>query len=147
MFEFFGRWRGGKKSQRNRGAAARRPPARPRLEVLEDRTAPALLTIAQENALAGAPQSQWDINGSGDSFFIVRNDASHSQILFQTSDATWEAYNTYGGNSLYSGTAPSSDGRAYKVSYNRPFSDRGTGGGNGSYNWVFHSEYPMVRWL
>ncbi len=45
---------------------------------------------------------------------------SHSDLLFQTSDTTWQAYNDYGGNSLYVG-AP--DGRAYKVSYNRPFDD------------------------
>ena len=35
--------------------------------------------------------------------FVVRNDASHSDMLFQTSDTTWQAYNTYGGNSLYAG--------------------------------------------
>ena len=28
---------------------------------------------------------------------------SHSDIVYQTSDTTWEAYNTYGGNSLYVG--------------------------------------------
>ena len=32
---------------------------------------------------------------------VVRNDASQSPILYQTSDETWEAYNAYGGNSLY----------------------------------------------
>ncbi len=37
------------------------------------------------------------------SSFVVRNDASHSDLLFQTSDTTWQAYNTYGGNSLYTG--------------------------------------------
>ena len=29
--------------------------------------------------------------------FVVRNDASHSQILFQTDDSTWQAYNEWGG--------------------------------------------------
>ena len=33
--------------------------------------------------------------------FVVRDDASHSDMVVQTSDATWQAYNTYGGNSLY----------------------------------------------
>ena len=33
--------------------------------------------------------------------FVVRNDSSHSAMLVQTSDATWEAYNDYGGDSLY----------------------------------------------
>ncbi len=50
--------------------------------------------------------------------FIVRNDASHSDVVFQTSDPTWQAYNTYGGSDFYQGLA---NGRAYKVSYNRPF--------------------------
>ena len=38
------------------------------------------------------------------SSFVVRDDASHSDIVIQTSDTTWQAYNTYGGNSLYSCT-------------------------------------------
>ena len=59
--------------------------------------------------------------GASHIVFIVRDDASHSDLLFQTSDTTWQAYNSYGGNSLYTG-APA--GRAYKVSYNRPFTTR-----------------------
>jgi len=51
--------------------------------------------------------------------FVVRNDSSHSDILVQTSDPTWHAYNDYGGNSLYAGNPL---GRAFEVSYNRPFS-------------------------
>ena len=35
--------------------------------------------------------------------FVVRDDDSHSDLLFQTSDTTWQAYNGYGGNSLYTG--------------------------------------------
>ncbi|MEO8216511.1 MAG: N,N-dimethylformamidase beta subunit family domain-containing protein [Acidobacteriota bacterium] len=72
--------------------------------------------------------------------FIVRDDSGHSDILFQTSDITWQAYNQYGGNSLYTGSPA---GRAYKVSYNRPFTTRGTS----AEDWLFNSEYPMVRWL
>ncbi len=70
--------------------------------------------------------------------FIVRDDASRSAILFQTSDTTWAAYNAYGGNSLYVGKPA---GRAFKVSYNRPFIDRPT------YAFIFDHEYPMIRWL
>ena len=80
--------------------------------------------------------------------FIVRDDTSTSDILFQTADTTWHAYNNYGGNSLYQGTGPGtgggSDGRAYKVSYNRPFNTRAVDGGQ---DWLFNAEYPMVRWL
>jgi len=43
--------------------------------------------------------------------FVVRNDASHSDVLLQTSDATWEAYNDYGGNSLYTCTVACPPGR------------------------------------
>jgi hypothetical protein len=78
--------------------------------------------------------------GSSHVMFVVRNDASTSDILFQTSDTTWQAYNQYGGNSLYVGSPV---GRAYKVSYNRPFTTRGTG----AEDWVFNAEYPMVRFL
>ncbi|PYU10769.1 MAG: hypothetical protein DMG37_19195, partial [Acidobacteria bacterium] len=70
--------------------------------------------------------------------FVVRNDSSHSGILFQTSDTTWQAYNDYGGSSLYTGNPM---GRAFKVSYNRPFNVP-----NG-YTWLFADEYPMIRWL
>ena len=42
-----------------------------------------------------------DNGGGSDVPFVVRNDSSHSDLVFQTSDETWEAYNSYGGNSLY----------------------------------------------
>ncbi|WP_250034302.1 N,N-dimethylformamidase beta subunit family domain-containing protein [Paractinoplanes maris] len=72
--------------------------------------------------------------------FVVRDDASRSDLVFQTADTTWQAYNQYGGNSLYVGSPA---GRAYKVSYNRPVTTRGTGAEDS----VFNAEYPMVRWL
>ena len=69
--------------------------------------------------------------------FIVRNDGNTSKVLFQTSDTTWQAYNTYGGSNFYWGGP---NGRAYKLSYNRPFNtpDR---------DYVFSNEYPMIRYL
>src|SRR5579859_567026 len=88
-----------------------------------------------------------DTGGSSHIHFVVRDDSSTAQVLFQTSDTTWQAYNQYGGNSLYQGSAPSSDGRAYKVSFNRPFATRGQDGGYGPADFVFYAEYPMVRWL
>jgi hypothetical protein len=71
--------------------------------------------------------------------FVVRKDASQSDLLFQTSDTTWQAYNRSGGYSLY---YPSSS-RAYKVSYNRPFITRNCCADT----FFFSAEYPMVRWL
>lgn len=82
------------------------------------------------------------VSGSAAShiMFIVRDDASTSDLLFQTSDTTWQAYNDYGGNSLYVGNPV---GRAYKVSYNRPFNDADTS----APDFVWNAEYPMVRFL
>jgi hypothetical protein len=82
-----------------------------------------------------------DTGGASHIFFVVRDDSSTSKMLFQTSDTTWQAYNSWGGNSLYTGNPV---GRAYKVSYNRPFNTRIVDGGQ---DWVFATEYPMVRWL
>ncbi|HKI66572.1 MAG TPA: N,N-dimethylformamidase beta subunit family domain-containing protein, partial [Solirubrobacterales bacterium] len=75
--------------------------------------------------------------------FVVRDDESESELLFQTSDTTWEAYNEYGGNSFYTGDPGEDPGRAYKVSYNRPLTTRGSGAQDAPFN----AEYPMVRWL
>ncbi len=78
--------------------------------------------------------------GASHVVFVVRDDNGGSDLFFQTSDTTWQAYNQYGGNSLYVGSPA---GRAFKVSYNRPFTTRGPT----PEDWVFNAEYPMVRWL
>ncbi len=79
--------------------------------------------------------------GENQIIFVVRNDASTSDMLFQTSDTTWEAYNTWGGTSLYTPDYPA--GRAYAVSYERPFANRTTS----QQNFFFADEYPMIRYL
>ena len=84
-----------------------------------------------------------DTAGASHIVFVVRDDARQSDLVFQTSDTTWQAYNTYGGNSLYVGGPGISPGRAYKVSYNRPFVTRETN----PTEWLFNAEYPMLRWL
>ena len=92
--------------------------------------------------------------------FVVRNDTSHSDILFQTDDETWEAYNTYPstttGNSLYQCTdnCPPGSPEAYKgaaaVSYNRPWQsavdDIQPGNTLGS-SYFLYAEYNMIRFL
>ncbi|MGZ3862135.1 MAG: DUF4082 domain-containing protein [Bacteroidia bacterium] len=89
-----------------------------------------------------------DNGGASHIVFVVRDDASTSQLYFQTSDATWQAYNVYGGNSLYTGNTSYTSGHAAKVSYNRPFVTRNGGGGGGAEeDWLFNAEYPMIRWL
>ena len=77
----------------------------------------------------------------------MRDDTGQSDILFQTSDTTWHAYDRYGGASLYWGNGPASGGRSYKVSYNRPFINRTETGTGSKEGFLFDSEYPMIRWL
>ncbi len=82
-------------------------------------------------------------------YFVVRDDDGESDMLFQTSDLTWQAYNRYGGHSVYGRLHPeglrlhAGEPRAPKVSYNRPFETRHYR----AVNMPFNSEYPMVRWL
>jgi phosphodiesterase/alkaline phosphatase D-like protein len=87
-----------------------------------------------------------DTAGASHVIFIVRDDDAHSDVLFQTADTTWHAYNDYGGNSLYVGGPGTAPGRAYKVSYNRPLNTRGLSGG-ALYSQLFSAEYPLLRWL
>jgi hypothetical protein len=84
-----------------------------------------------------------DTGGTSHIVFVVRDDQAQADLLFQTSDTTWQAYNTFGGRSLYTGGPGTNPSRAYKVSYNRPFTTRGTN----PEDWLFNAEYPMVRWL
>jgi hypothetical protein len=85
-----------------------------------------------------------DTGGTSHIVFVVRDDGSAADMVFQTSDTTWQAYNNWGGNSLYQGSPGTNPSRAYKVSYNRPFNTRAVDGGQ---DWLFANEYPMVRWL
>ena len=82
-------------------------------------------------------------------YFVVRHDSGDSDMLFQTADTTWQAYNPYGGYCTYGRVNPGSPRsigippRAYKVSYNRPLKTRDYR----AVNMVFNAEYPFVRWL
>ncbi len=88
-----------------------------------------------------AKLTRTDTGGASHITFVVRDDASTSKLLFKTSDATWQAYNTYGGSDFYQGNA---NGRAYKISYNRPYATRGVVEGR---DFLFSNEYPMIRFL
>ena len=89
--------------------------------------------------------------------FIVRADESTSDIVFQTSDTTWHAYNAWPcGTSvpnanLYGGNGPGGDsapGRAYKVSYNRPIATRDfCGVAADPRDFVFGAEFAAIYWL
>ncbi len=87
-------------------------------------------------------------DANGDSsfiFFVVRDDGGHEAIDFQTSVTTYEAYNVWGGTSLYNNNT---NGKIYpyahatKVSFDRPFNP-GDSNGAGHY---FFWEYKFVYW-
>ena len=92
-----------------------------------------------------------DTGGESQIFFVVRDDSSHSNLVLKTSDTTWEAYNAYGGNSLYTCTVSCPPGNpggykaAYAVSYNRPFD--GTLSTDAGFSDPFYAEYQLIRFL
>ncbi|GAC1433263.1 MAG: hypothetical protein NVSMB68_05740 [Thermoanaerobaculia bacterium] len=77
--------------------------------------------------------------------FVVRDDARPSPLLFQTSVTTYEAYNGWGGKSLY---RMNSEGgiAAQKVSFNRPYNIL-QGNGAGHFALSGGWEYTMVRFI
>jgi len=87
--------------------------------------------------------------------FVVRDDARVADIMFQQAVATYQAYNNYPhdttgpgtgtGKSLYDfnsygANTVSGTKQAVKVSWNRPYADRGAGQ-------FFEWEFYFIRWL
>ena len=87
-----------------------------------------------------ARPTRTDNGGASHIPFIVRDDTSTSDLIFQTSDTTWQSYNVYGGYNAYGSSGAT---MAEKLSYNRPFTTRGAE----LENYLFNAEYPMIRWL
>src|SRR5215472_14086122 len=85
--------------------------------------------------------------------FVVTDNSRHSDVVYMTSDETWQAYNDWGGYNVYSGKATGSPwccsaqnpGRAVQVSYNRPFATRSdTPYGQ---DFFYYAEFPMIQFL
>ncbi len=77
---------------------------------------------------------------------MVRDDGGHEAIDFQTSVTTYQAYNTWGGTSLYNNNTNLSifkGPHATKVSFDRPFNP---GDSNGAGHYFFY-EYKFVYWM
>ncbi|HEX5415421.1 MAG TPA: N,N-dimethylformamidase beta subunit family domain-containing protein, partial [Chloroflexota bacterium] len=70
--------------------------------------------------------------------FVVRDDGRTASLLYQNSVNTYEAYNNWGGYSLYSYNS-SGGNRAYKVSFDRPYRADGSGD-------YFGWEVYFVQW-
>jgi hypothetical protein len=79
-------------------------------------------------------------------WFVVRDDTHPKPILFQTSALTDEAYNYWGGLSLYEGKEADSSSyvpslKAYAVSFDRPFADFD------GLSYLVRWEMPLLRWM
>lgn len=75
---------------------------------------------------------------------MVRNTTVPTPILYTLPLLTYQAYNLWGGFSLYRGTAP--DGtlqqplRSYAVSFDRPFLSDG-------FDIINIYDFPLIQWL
>ncbi|MGH9295007.1 MAG: N,N-dimethylformamidase beta subunit family domain-containing protein, partial [Acidimicrobiales bacterium] len=72
--------------------------------------------------------------------FLVRDDESSAPVLVQSSVTTWQAYNLYGGYSLYSSPSGSYEDRSRVVSFDRPYAAADEDGSAD----LFGNEYPLV---
>ena len=131
-----------------------------------------------ENAVSGvylAKLQRLDANGdpidgaTNQIPFIIRQDelradGTRSDILLQTSDTTWQAYNGWGGrngqvggnfyggfdqpDTLTADPGPFAQDRAFAVSYNRPIITRdGGGAAAGAQDYLFGADYAAIQWL
>jgi hypothetical protein len=81
--------------------------------------------------------------------FVVRDDARSSDLLYGIPFSTYQAYNAYGGRSLYtfnsSGAATvTGTSRAVKVSFDRPYLQPRD---SSRVDWYPRSDYALVAWL
>jgi hypothetical protein len=80
--------------------------------------------------------------------FAVRDDSRKAQIVYGVGFSAFEAYNNYGGRSLYDfnstgNTTIAGTARAVKVSYDRPFEQPRSG----LRDWYTRTEAATVYWL
>ncbi len=92
-----------------------------------------------------------DDGGENYLLFVVRDDDRDSDILYQQSIFTYQAYNNRGGKSIYNVSSgvcltDTNNPRASHVSLFRPYRG-GMDLGSNFQNNYFRAEYPMVRWL
>jgi hypothetical protein len=105
---------------------------------------PAALTIQTDASWTSGVYLVW-LSPTGNSsivkyaIFVVRDDAQIADILYPVPTTNYQAYNAWGGKSLYDYNSPG--GRASKVSYDRPY-DHNDGSGL-----FFPGDYNMIRWL
>ncbi|MDX6412412.1 MAG: hypothetical protein QOE91_1928, partial [Gaiellaceae bacterium] len=83
-----------------------------------------------------------DTGADASVLFVLRDDGRASDLLYGVPINTYEAYNNYGGKSLYDFN--STGGRAAKVSFNRPFEQPRD---PQMHDWYTRADLPLVSWL
>ena len=97
--------------------------------------------------------------------FVIRDDGQQADIVLQTDDTTWQAYNAWFGNNgqvganfygdasetvnypIVADPGIGAQNRAYAVSYNRPFITRNDGPKAGGQDYLFGETYAAIYWL
>ncbi len=79
--------------------------------------------------------------------FTVRNDARKSALLYKLPTATYQAYNSFNGHSLYRFNSAgfqtiTGTSRAVKVSFERPYVND-----YNDANWFLKADFPMIAWM
>lgn len=92
-----------------------------------------------------------DTGTDSQTIFIVRNDASATKLVYQVPTNSYEAYNAWGGRSLYDYNSVGNDTvagtpRAVKVSFDRPFLQPRVGISS-ERNWFGFEDLPFTSWL
>lgn len=75
--------------------------------------------------------------------FVIRDDEGASDILFQTADTTWQAYNPYPTADIFDEPATTLYNGAHRVSYDRPLAVNGSA----RRRTFFGSQYHVIRFL
>jgi hypothetical protein len=85
------------------------------------------LTVSTEGWPEGAYLLRLDAANGHQRYvpMIVRSASAKGKLLLMHSVATWQAYNLWGGHSLYQGPNGSYDTRSLVVSFDRPYDDVG----------------------
>ncbi|WP_236655268.1 N,N-dimethylformamidase beta subunit family domain-containing protein [Streptacidiphilus carbonis] len=85
------------------------------------------LSVRTDGWPAGAYLLRLDAENHGQRYvpLIVRSASAEGRTLLMHGAATWQAYNTWGGYSLYQGPSGSYSSRALAVSFDRPYPDSG----------------------
>jgi hypothetical protein len=117
---------GGRRVWRSDEVAGRRqatpPPASP-TNLVEARWQPSLSFHVAADWVPGAYLLKLMGSEGSQSYvpLVVRDDASTAALVLQLPVATWQAYNTWGGHSLYYGPGREYATRARVVSFDRPY--------------------------